>query len=305
MSRKFHTALALLSLFLIISSCKKDDDGLPPFQERDRADEAEIANKEILEFLNKHFYNYEDFENPPADFDYRIVFDTIGGENADKIPLIEQVQVKQIKDRVNPDVVYDLYYLVAKQGGGDTARFAGGALVNYQGLLLKNKNTFDESNNPIMFDLTSVIQGFQLGISTIHSAENYYENPDGTLTFENYGVGAVFVPSALGYWYSPPSSSIISAYTQLIFTYQVLEVVNDLDHDNDGIPSWMEDLNGNGYLLDDDTDGDGVPNYIDNDDDGDGVLTIDEIIVHPDGTIEFPDYNNDGTPDYLDPDYPY
>jgi hypothetical protein len=84
-----------------------------------------------------------------------------------------------------------------------------------------------------------------------------------------------------------------------------LEVVNDLDHDNDGIPSWMEDLNGNGYLLDDDTDGDGVPNYIDNDDDGDGVLTIDEIIVHPDGTIEFPDYNNDGTPDYLDPDYPY
>src|SRR5690554_2796044 len=103
MSRKFHTALALLSLFLIIISCKKDDDGLPPFQERDRADEAEIANKEILEFLNKHFYNYEDFENPPADFDYRIVFDTIGGENADKIPLIEQVQVKQIKDRVNPD----------------------------------------------------------------------------------------------------------------------------------------------------------------------------------------------------------
>ena len=63
----------------------------------------------------------------------------------------------------------------------------------------------------------------------------------------------------------------------------------------------MEDLNGNQYLMDDDTDGDGVPNYMDPDDDGDRRLTRDEIIIHEDGTLEFPDKNNNGIPDYLDP----
>ena len=85
-----------------------------------------------------------------------------------------------------------------------------------------------------------------------------------------------------------------------------------MDHDGDGIPSYLEDLDGDKILFeqDDDFDGDGVPNYLDVDDDGDGVLTADEIEVNDaneDGIITedeiiFTDTNNDGTPDYLDPD---
>ena len=48
----------------------------------------------------------------------------------------------------------------------------------------------------------------------------------------------------------------------------------------------------------DDTDGNGIPNYLDNDDDGDGVLTIDEYDVNADGVAD--DSDGDGTPDYLD-----
>ncbi|MDO6761553.1 hypothetical protein Q4566_15175 [Tamlana sp. 2_MG-2023] len=74
--------------------------------------------------------------------------------------------------------------------------------------------------------------------------------------------------------------------------------------DDDGIPSDLEDVNGNGDLTDDDTDSDGIPNYIDSDDDGDNILTADEN-PDPNGDGDFSDAQDtdgDGIPDYLDAD---
>tara|TARA_R110002049_G_scaffold76250_4_gene196084 strand:+ start:6322 stop:7221 length:900 start_codon:yes stop_codon:yes gene_type:complete len=76
------------------------------------------------------------------------------------------------------------------------------------------------------------------------------------------------------------------------------------EDDNDGVPAALEDRNGNGNLKDDDTDGDGIPDYIDADDDGDNVLTKDEN-PDPNGDgnlIDAQDSDGDGTPDYLDTD---
>jgi hypothetical protein len=73
------------------------------------------------------------------------------------------------------------------------------------------------------------------------------------------------------------------------------------DHDGDGLPSYMEDINSNQYGVDDDTDGDTISNYLDADDDGDGRLTKFEIEI-TNGVITFPDTDGDGTPDYLDAD---
>ena len=74
--------------------------------------------------------------------------------------------------------------------------------------------------------------------------------------------------------------------------------------DDDGIPSELEDINGNGNLEDDDTDNDGIPNYLDFDDDGDNVPTEREIVIlNDDGTINTEltrDTDGDGTFDYLD-----
>lgn len=77
-----------------------------------------------------------------------------------------------------------------------------------------------------------------------------------------------------------------------------------VDDDNDGILSVLEDINGNGDLEDDDTDGDGIPNYKDEDDDGDNVPTKSEN-PDPNGDElldDAQDTDGDGTPDYLDID---
>lgn len=76
------------------------------------------------------------------------------------------------------------------------------------------------------------------------------------------------------------------------------------EDDNDGIPAALEDINGNGNLDDDDTDEDGIPNYLDVDDDGDNVLTVNEKPdPNDDGDIsDALDTDGDGIPNYLDND---
>lgn len=78
-------------------------------------------------------------------------------------------------------------------------------------------------------------------------------------------------------------------------------IPNYLDNDDDGdsIPTSLEDVDGDGNVTNDDTDSDGIPNYLDNDDDGDGILTIDED-ADGDGDPTNDDSDMDGIPDYLD-----
>ena len=58
------------------------------------------------------------------------------------------------------------------------------------------------------------------------------------------------------------------------YTFNAVDLAaNITDFDDDGIPDYMEDLNGDGDYTNDDTDGDGLPNYNDTDDDNDGWLT--------------------------------
>lgn len=75
----------------------------------------------------------------------------------------------------------------------------------------------------------------------------------------------------------------------------------DPDDDGDGIPTALEDLDGDGNPTNDDSDGDGIPNYLDEDDDNDGVFTKFEDIGE-DGDPTNDDTDGDGTPDYLDAD---
>lgn len=300
---KYGFAL-LITIMMVTASCKKDDDSLPPPPPpRDRGEEAARAQAEIEEFLETHFYNYEEFEADPDNA--KIRFELIEGENASKTPLIEQVSFKEVVDEVDSDVVYKLYYLSVREGSGDRPHFCDFTTNTYEGRTLELE-LFDSSVQPVRFSLVGgkttqgIIKGLQQALIEFKGASNVTSNPDGTMTFEDYGIGAVFIPSGLAY-FQYPSSSIISPYEQLIFTFELF-ATEIADHDEDGIPSYMEDLNGNQNLWDDDTDGNGVPNYLDDDDDGDGRLTKDEITGnYKDGTLEFPDTNGSGIPDYLDP----
>ncbi len=106
------------------------------------------------------------------------------------------------------------------------------------------------------------------------------------------------MPSGLGYYIAPPSG--ILPYSSLIFRFKVMGF-NTTDHDNDGVPTYLEDLNDNHILTDDNTDGDAASNYLDIDDDADGVLTKHEDI-NDDGDPTNDDSDSDGIPNYLDSD---
>ncbi|MFL0353511.1 FKBP-type peptidyl-prolyl cis-trans isomerase [Xanthomarina sp. GH4-25] len=356
-----NIATAVLCFGLIVLSCKKDEDDDSPYVVPPR-DRQEVYDENIVEieaYLETHFYNYEEFEQnqvysnldvmpyivTPND-SFEIVIDTIAGANSDKTSLMDmlgdELKIKEVTD--SEGIVYKLYYLVVREGLGGDIHPIDQVFANYNGTLIDG-TLFDSAVTGIPFHLTSVgnylgvVDGFKEGIIEFKARQGYTENMDGTITNHNHGIGAVFVPSGLGYFSQTQAN--VPAYSNLIFTFNP-EKRTLFDHDSDGVFSYLEDLNNNQDSFDDDTDGDDIPDFVDVDDDGDGVLTKDEIertvytedenmmpftsntaaqtyydtYAAPDevlynivdnnngtftlNTVIYTDSNNDGIPDYLD-----
>lgn len=313
LSRLFFISVLTGTFFI---ACNKDDDNEEEIPPRDKGEQAIEDDETLKAYLDTHFYNYEDFQDPPAGFDYVVRFDTIAGDNANKTP-ISASPLLSTKVVNRDDIDYNMYILKIREGVGRQPTFADSTFVTYQGSI--TNRTIFESNTviPSWFDIPGYvaldqqgrltryggsIAGFSEGLTEFREGSGFEVNPDNTIKWNNdFGVGALFFPSGLGYFNSVPMGSNIPAYSPLIFSINLLRAV-EADHDNDGIPSWMEDLDGDENLFNDDTDKNGFPNHSDPDDDGDGMPTRKEIIIKPDGTIEFPDTSGNGIPNYLDPD---
>lgn len=109
----------------------------------------------------------------------------------------------------------------------------------------------------------------------------------------------------------PGSPRVLEEYVSAGGTVTITTSFNDLrldenaDADGDKVPNAEEgfDPDGGNHL---DTDGDGIPDYLDKDDDNDNVPTRSEITANPgEPTTEEGFLNTDGEdnlPDYLDPD---
>lgn len=315
-----------ICISVVIFSCRDDDDGVPAdavvVPPRDLSEVAPEDDAEIVAFLKSHFYNYEEFQNPPTDFDYRIRFDTIAGANADKVSIFDSGNLTDVEfgsqtitvsssefQRTDEEVQdHTLYYLIARQGKSDTLPTIGdNYILRYEGSLL-NGTIFDSSiSQPVQFNLSQVVRGFGNGMRFFKSGTEAIENGDGTFTYDGYGIGAIFMPSGLGYFSSPPSN-LIPTYAPLVFKVDSFFFQKDTDTDGDGIPSYLEDLDGNGNLNDDNTDSEDelrvfLPNYRDADDDNDGIPTIDEINLKEDGSFDsFRFTDDDDIPDHLDID---
>ncbi|MEK9614377.1 MAG: FKBP-type peptidyl-prolyl cis-trans isomerase [Flavobacteriaceae bacterium] len=242
--------------FVIFISCKKEDEVEPP---RDISEQSLADDQSLRDFLSNHFYNYEDFSNP--DSYSQITIDSISGENSGKIPLVDQVEknVVRVKTSDGSFVDHTLYYLIAREGEGRNPSSVDSTFVSYEGMLL-NGNTFDQSKEPIWFDLTQVVRGFREGVPALKGG-TYEVSEDNTVTFKNYGQGVLFFPSGLGYFSN--NSGPIPAYSPLIFKIN-LYIVKQTDHDGDGILS-ADEFDNDGDGIGDDTDGDGIMDYLDPD----------------------------------------
>lgn len=315
---KENGVLLFIAALSILASCNNDDGlaGVEVVPPRPLAEVEAENDATIKEYLKTHYYNYEEFENPPADFNFKIVLDTIAGDAQDKIPLSDQVSTMTIpvssetfnlEDAVVVD--HTLYYLEAREGTGGSPTVGDSTLVKYEGQLLSG-DVFDSNVTYTWQYLPFFLRGYAAGISNFKVGTEIISNPDGTSEITGSGIGLMFIPSGLAYYNNPPLSSGIELYDILVFQVNTGLFEEATDYDNDGIPSILEDLNNNGVLSDDNTDesieislGFGfLPNHLDQDDDQDGTLTREEIVIDNEGNITFPDSDGDGTPDYLDED---
>lgn len=99
----------------------------------------------------------------------------------------------------------------------------------------------------------------------------------------------------------PPSDpEVLEEFKSVGGTVVITTIVaaNETDHDRDQIPSAEE-----GFAMEQDSDNDQIPDYLDIDDDGDNVPTsIEQAFVGDPTDAEYPDFDEDEIPDYLDTD---
>jgi len=280
------TLFAFLTLSIAFVSCNKDDDSSAEIH--DPIAQAVLDDDELVSYLETHYYI-------PAEAGQAFGrIDTImNGET----PLMGQVATEDV---VVNDINYKLYYLMIEEGVGDNPTRYDSIHVKYRGFTLDSVK-FDEnksfSSSSSWFNLAgSLIQGWKYGFPHFKGGTNI-SMPGEPIAYENTGKGIIFFPSGLGY--ANFGSGLILPNEPLIFLIELGDMVI-ADDDLDTVANRYEDADGDGELANDDTDGDGNPNYLDEDDDGDGFLTRDED-PNGDGDPTNDDTNNNGIPNYLDP----
>lgn len=312
MNRIFK-AFLLLVTGMFVFSCNKDDNN--PTKKPEPYDTQYVKDLEAIETFLKEYHMDVD----PVT--YEVAFEKITDANGltsiwNEFPL----EHKMVNDEENK-VDYKVYYIKFREGTNLKPTRVDSVYVSYRGEYIYKKKEeilpstdpktyneyiaskqFDQSGNPIWMPLTSLVRGWSEILPLFKSGTSSYDAATGVISYENFGAGVFFLPSGLGYYAS--GSSSIPSYAPLIFSIK-LNHVNYIDHDFDGIDSYLEDINGNGDFTDDDTDNDGIQNYLDRDDDGDGFLTKYEIMyvnpLDPDQVKRYYPFNGAATDDPTTP----
>ena len=264
-----------------------------PVDDFDHEAQSLIDKDSLSSFFTKHYYDTS--------------IDSVKALVAGQTPLSEDVNLKLMNVSEN-EIDYELYYYVNNIGFPSIdkgfPKSVDSIFVKYEGFRINNTDSitprFEIRETPIWFTLNSVIRGWAYGFTNFKNGDNVTNN--GPITFDNGGNGILFIPSGLAYR-NAGTTGLIRSNENLIFYIELYDFIKDTDHDNDGIPSWLEDVDGDGDPRNDDTNGDFFANYLDIDDDGDGVETIDED-ANGDGNPanDFNDPNNPTLADYLNPE---
>jgi FKBP-type peptidyl-prolyl cis-trans isomerase len=301
---KLKNIIALLILAIAVYACGDDNFLQNPFADINHIALAESDNDSIVKFLQNHYYDKD--------------VDSIKPLTTGKTAMFNETDNLKILDVTENTIDYKLYVYVAQQGNSGSDPDKGfptvvdSVFVKYEGRTMSGTNfsdtSFDSNTSGIWFNLLSVIRGWSYGFTQFKGGE-LKKGPNGgvfngPITYLNGGKGILFIPSGLAYPSSNPNNQRNSLVdTNLMFFIDLLTLVPDTDHDNDNIPSILEDIDEDGIVTNDDSDEDGFPDYFDVDDDGDGTFTKDEDANNDgDPTNDFSDPNKPNTPDYLNPD---
>jgi hypothetical protein len=274
---------------VLIYACSTNGTAVEEF---DHSAQALIDNDTLVKYLNTHYYD--------------ATIDSIKPLVTGKTALIDDVNLKT-EDVVDREVDYKLYYYIVREGDPNPTKgfptTMDSVLTKYQGRQLvstSEETIFETRNTPIWFSLHSLVRGWAYGFTHFKGGENITNN--GPITYQNGGKGYLFIPSGLGY--RNFDNGNIIANTCLLFRFDLLDTVENTDHDNDGLPSYLEiqDASVQSDQRFVDTDGDSLSNFLDSDDDNDGVLTKNED-ANGDGDPrnDFSDPANPTLPDYLNP----
>ncbi|AWH86808.1 FKBP-type peptidylprolyl isomerase [Flavobacterium album] len=265
---RFLKAFGLLSIITLFAACKKDD-GVNVVPPRDYAVQYATEKVDIENYLKTHYMVVN-----PTTLDATFFAIPEGGTQTS---IWEQTEYPLRNKIVNSNNVdYTVYYLMFNEGTGESPTRADNVLVAYSGTIFSGLQ-FDSQPYPqTLSSLAGTILGWQEIIPLFKTGQYVDTNPNDPPTFQNYGAGAMFLPSGLAYYNSTPASGV-SAYDSMIFTFKFY-ALEYTDIDGDGILNKYETVDGVD-IKDYDTDGDDVPNYLDTDDDGDGHFTKYEIMI--------------------------
>lgn len=285
---------AVIILFVFFFGCSSDDDNQSSvvIEIRDRTEQQASDKDSLTAYLSTHYYNSTALAmlTNPAVSDIVITELAEGETVPSDHTLLSESSDLLTRTTVYEETTYEYYILKLNQGGGVMSpNFSDDIRASYEGSLVEDASVFDSQ---IIFDsdLINLIPAWQRVFPEFNTAEDFDTGSNGVV-YKNYGVGVMFIPSGLAYFSGALDG--IPSYSNLVFKFALFQTEEN-DHDNDGVPTYIEDLNGNLDLTDDDTDEDGFPNYIDADDDADGVATVFEDL-EPDSDLEV-DRDGDGDP---------
>lgn len=292
LTRKFF---ALILLTILLYNCRPDSSPSGFDDNFDHAAQALIDADSISLFLSSYYYDD--------------VSESLKKISGVETPLVNDSRLRTL-DVVEDEVDYTLYYLMLREGNPQPVKgnptIMDSVLTIYRGQRIVNNDSlleFESRVTPIWLSLNTSIAGWTNTLPNFKGGRNVTTN--GPIEYADGGKGVMFIPSGLAYRNRGSAGATILATipsnANLIFFFDLYDIVEDTNHDNDLIPSIDEDYDGDGDPRNDDSDGDFLPDYLDNDDDNDGVLTRNED-ANGDGDPRNDDTDGDGVPDYLDPD---
>ena len=245
---KYKLYILLITILLLGFSCgDDDDDGIIEVPEADRTEQQVIDNDSLVSYLQSHYVDASLLSNNPTISFTEININQLPDDGELPNPNQNSLLIDIVETLTTTyfDVEYEYYILKINQGGSENSpNFSDKVRVSYEGTLMDD-TVFDSSSTPVDFDLTSTIAGWGRVLPEFNLAEDFIINSDGTVTYNNPGIGIMFLPSGLGY-YSAAAGSV-PVYSNLIFKratmqgFLVLDYMNEAHVARKRIKKWIKD----------------------------------------------------------------